>query len=197
MAGAWGSSSQDFVRLAGILFRESERCAKSLDGNCSIHVLAGIPMLFSAIRCVLIELHAGMWGNPRSNASVLIKLAGAHEVKFILDHYSVSSELAAQISTLNEVRNEIVHPAHRPGAERNNTPVYLSTLRQSGLLQSTSKETDYIWIAQLQSHRLFRWAFETVAAIVNVLISAHQVPDYVAVGLCESYSRYISATETR
>lgn len=177
--------------MAGILFRHSEKYAKSLDGNCSIYALAGIPMLFSAIRCLLIELHAGgVWGTSRGNFDVLTALAGDNDVPFILKHYSISPALTTDLSILHEVRNEIIHPAHRPGAERNNTPAYLNTLRTSELLQSTGQQTDYIWISQLQSHRLFRWAFATIQATVDVLLIAHQVPEYAAAGLRESYNRY-------
>lgn len=76
-------------------------------------------------------------------------------------------------------------------------PTYLSTPRESGRLKCTGKETDYNGIAQLQSHRLFRWALETIQAIVNILIGVQQVPEYTAVGLRESYFRYTSTTEAR
>lgn len=189
--GASGSSSQDFVRLAGILFERSAIQAKGIDGNCSVFALAGIPALFSALRCLLIELNAGTWSGRGGDAQTMQALANsANDVQFILKHYAVSVELNERLSLLYEVRNEIVHPAHRASGERNNTPAYLAPLRDVGLLQSTGTDTDYIWIAQLQSHALFRWAFATIQSVVDVLLNAHQVAPLTAVGLRESYARY-------
>ena len=191
MGGAWGSSSQDFLRLANVLFEKSAAYAKGVDGNCSVYTLAGIPMLLSALRCLLIELNAGMYSGSRSNTDVLADLAStSNDIKFVLEHYAVSAELKEQLQILFEVRNEIIHPAHRPAAERNNTPTYLSSLQQVGLLQSTGADTDYIWISQLQSHKLFTWAFTTISSTVDILLRAHQVPEFIANGLRESYSRY-------
>ncbi len=49
---------------------------------------------------------------------------------------------------------------------------------------------DYVWLDQLQSHKLFRWAFETIANTVDVLLVAHNVPQFVADGLRESYTHF-------
>jgi hypothetical protein len=40
---------------------------------------------------------------------------------------------------------------------------------------------------QLQSHRLFVWAFQTIAGVVDALIRDHGLPSYVAEGLRTSY----------
>lgn len=148
-------------------------------------------MLFSALRCLLIELNEGMYSSS-SNNEALKKLAKCiNEVVFISEQYPATPEnLKKKLVLLYEVRNEIVHPAHAPSEEKNNTPAYLSSLREEGLLQSAGTGADYIWVDQLQSHRLFVWAFDIVRETVDVLLDAHGVPDYSADGLRQSYARY-------
>ncbi len=136
-------------------------------------------MLWSALRCLLLELNAGLyvWNFRQENRKVLAAMAGtASDLQVIIEHYPILEPLASELHVLYEVRHEIVHPATRPGPEADHTPAYLRTLRERGLLMSTRQETDYAWISQLQSHRLFRWAFETVADTVDVLLAHHDVP---------------------
>ncbi len=191
--GAWGSSSQDFARLANLLYAESARYARAVDGNCSIYALAGIPTLLSALRCLLIELNAGMFNASLPRQAVLDELANtANDVQVVLRHYRIPDELQQRLRLLLEVRHEIVHPAHQPGPEPDNTPAYLGVLRESGLLQSTGESPDYVWLAQLQSHRLFRWAFEVVREVVAVLLREHQLAGLAAAGLTASYSEYLA-----
>src|SRR4051794_2295941 len=72
-SGSWASSSQDFVYLAADLFGQSAKYAKEVNGNCSPYVLAGIPMLVSALRAFLIELYSGIFtGEMRKDALLLL-----------------------------------------------------------------------------------------------------------------------------
>ncbi len=190
-SGAWGSFSQDFARLAYMLFEHSLQYAKQVDGNCSIYSLAGIPVLFSALRCLLIELNDGMHGAGVTRPDVLRDLAhSSSDVSVILAHYAIPDLLRERLNLLVQVRHEIVHPSHRPSGEPNNTPAYLRYLRDARLLQSTEKEVDYPWLAQLQSHRLFRWTFEVIQDTVDALLCEHDVTGLPADGLRGSYSRY-------
>ncbi|MDB5531749.1 MAG: hypothetical protein JWO28_64 [Hyphomicrobiales bacterium] len=190
-SGASGSSSQDFVYLPELLFQRSLEYAKKTDGNSSMYALAGIPILFSALRCLLIELNGLLSAPSPRTEQVLVALAnGANDVQTILKHYSVPVELQERLELLLEVRHKILHPAHRPGPEKHNTPSYLFTLRTAGLLQSTGRDVDYIWISQLQSHKLFRWAFETVRSTVDLLLNSHAVASIIADGFRDSYSRF-------
>lgn len=68
------------------------------------------------------------------------------------------------------------------------TPEHLLSLKARGLLQSTGKQDDYAWIEQLQSHRLFVWALQTVAVVVETLIRDQHVPEYFAAALRVSYA---------
>lgn len=148
-------------------------------------------MLFSAIQCLLIELNAGMYTGFKSRPNVLADLAtSSNEIAVLTKHYSVPADLREQLELLVEVRHEIIHPSHRPGAEKNSTPAYLRPLRDAGLLQTAGVAADYLWLAQLLSHRLFRWVFETIAAVVDLLLVAHNVPQFAADGLRQSYTDY-------
>ncbi len=186
-SGAWASSSQDFVHLAKDLFALSAKYSKKIDGNCSPYTLAGVPMLFSALRCLLIELNSGMWGEPHQ--AVLDDLAERfNDVKPIVKHYPIPEDLQRHLGLLLQVRHEILHPAHRPGGEADNTPGYLRPLRELKVLQSTGEETDYPWISQLKSHRLFEWSFETIRSTVDLLLREHHVEPSQARDLMASYS---------
>jgi hypothetical protein len=186
-SGAWASSSQDFARLATLLYGHSKRYSEQHDGNVSIYALAGIPVLFSALHALLIELSSGIYSDLALDLDALGTLAiTANDVTFIVDNYTVPRELREDLEMLAEVRHEIVHPSHRPGPERHNTPAYLVRLRDQALLQSTGNEIDYVWISQLQSHKLFRWAFTTVADTVGLLLEAHGAAAW-AMGLVATY----------
>ena len=146
-------------------------------------------MLFSALRCLLIELNAGMFSG-RQDRKVLTDLTTAPtDIEVVLNHYPISADLKEQLVLLREIRNEIIHPAHRTG-EKNGTPAYLIPLRDAGLLQSTGNDTDYIWIGQLQSHKLLTWAFATVRATVEILVYTHSIAEFIANGFRMSYARY-------
>lgn len=193
-SGPWGTSSQDFVHLADLLYRHSADYAKGVDGNCSVYALAGIPMLLSALRCLLIELNANIYLTGRADQTLLAELAdSSNDIKFILNHYPIPLQLRDRLELLLQVRHEILHPAHRPIEDAGNTPAYLEPLRKDKLLQSTGSNTDYIWLEQLKSHRLFRWAFETIKETVAVLVQAHKLPAFAAEGLIASYSDYEAA----
>jgi hypothetical protein len=190
-SGLWGSSSQDFVRAAYLLYEHSANYARSNDGNVSIYALPGIPMLFSAVRCLLIELQAGLYGGS-PNDEALEKIANtSNDFHFILQHYPITKPLREDIELLVQVRHEIIHPAHRPTGSPMNTPRYLQILRDRTLLQSTNDDKgDYMWIGQLQSHCLFTWSFQTVEGIVEILIREHDVKTVAPVGLLDSYRHY-------
>ncbi len=197
--GVWGSSSQDFVHLANTLFELSASDAHSVDGNCSMYALAGIPMLFSALRCLLIELNAGtMYTGTLVSPEVQQELAATgSDVRFILQHYSVPLDLRNRLQLLEQIRHEILHPSHRPSGDAGNTPVYLRQLRDEHLLQSTGKDTDYIWLEQLKSHRLFRWAFETVRETAELLLQTHEVQPFITSLLLASYAQYEATDVTQ
>ena len=188
-SGSWGTSSQDFIYLAMLLYGHSAEYAKGSDGNCSAYTPAGIPILFSALRCLLIELNADIYHTGRANQDVLEKLAkSANDIEVIFKHYSIPTELHDRLELLVQVRHEILHPAHRPSGDVRNTPAYLAPLRWAKLLQSTGVKSDYIWLDQLRSHRLFSWGFKTVKQTVAILLETHQLPPSEAAKLIASYS---------
>jgi hypothetical protein len=169
-SGAWQSASTDYVNLAKLLYGLSAREAAGGDGNCSAYVLAGIPMLFSALRCLMIELDGGMIRPGLPNTVALQALDETRNDVIALRQRLQPSTLLDDVQLLYEVRNEIIHPAHRPGPERNGTPGYLLRLRDEGLLQTTGQDVDYPWPSQLHSHRLFRWACELFARLTAELL---------------------------
>ncbi len=189
--GGWGSSSQDFARLAFMLFEQSACYAKKVDGNCSIYTLSGIPMLFSALRCLLVELNMGMHSQKQIVSSGNIATS-ANDVYLIVNNYKLPKDLKEELRYLAEIRNEIIHPSHMPTGTDDNTPLYLNIVKEKGLLQSTGGSSDYTWISQLQSHKLFQWAFEIIASTTDLLLKQHEVSKYIHDGISESYGRFRS-----
>ncbi len=132
-------------------------------------------MLVSALRCLLIEANVGVFSGQAERRSILADLANSgNELRFVASHYKLENALAKDIELLSEVRNEILHPAHRPAGTLHGTPEYLAELRTRDLLQSTGRDDDYIWIEQLQSHGLFRWAFHVARAVAEVILLEHK-----------------------
>jgi hypothetical protein len=187
LSGTWGSSSQDFAHLARLLYRHSYEYARSYDGNVSPYVFAGIPMLLAAVRCLLIELSSGLFGSTRDQTRLQALATSANDIEYAISRYPIPKALAADMRLLVQIRHELLHPSHRPSGTPHNTPSYLDDLRQRTLLQSTGKIPDYVWIDQLKSHRLFRWACVTVETLVGILLTSHAVPRETADGIRESY----------
>jgi hypothetical protein len=176
-SGAWASASQDYMQLCHMLYQQSCAYAEAHDGNVSPYPLAGVPLLFSALRALLIECNSGMFGKaPAGNATLQRLCDDPNELLLLREQYSFTNEAVMDnLALLYEVRNEIVHPAHRPAGTKNNTPPYMVPLRELDILQSRGEgsEGDYGWYAQLQSHKLFRWVCEQVAHAAAGVIDAH------------------------
>jgi hypothetical protein len=85
----------------------------------------------------------------------------------------------------------MIHPAHRPTGTQDQTPDYLRPLKQMGLLQTSGDpNSDYPWMAQLQSHRLFVWAFSVIEQTATALLHAHYEDKNMAREHAASYSRF-------
>jgi hypothetical protein len=194
--GSWGSSSQDFAYLVLLLYRHSDEYARAHDGNVCPYVLAGIPMLLAAVRCLLIELASGMFGNTHDQSRLKALATSDNDIEYAISRYPVPKALAEDMRLLVQIRHELLHPSHRPSGTPDNTPSYLEDLRQRNLLQSTGKIPDYVWIDQLKSHRLFRWACITVEELVDILLTSHSVATNTAEDIRGSYRaiRTVDAT---
>jgi hypothetical protein len=162
--GAWGSSSADFMRIVRLLFEHSKEYAARIDGNCSPYALSAIPMLLSSLRCLVVEYAS----YPPTDSPMLDALTQANDFAKILDRYLIDDPLRSESLLLQELRNEIIHPAHRPSGTPDNWPDYLRVLKDKGLLQSTGhRDSDYIFFSQLQSHHLFAWSWRVTRDIVE------------------------------
>jgi hypothetical protein len=112
-------------------------------------------MLLSSLRCLVVECAS----SPPVDADALDELAAPDDFGKMLTRYRVENPLRSEALLLQEVRNEIIHPVHRPTGTPDNCPDYLLPLKNQGLFQSTGKvDSDYIFLSQLQSHRLLEWA---------------------------------------
>ena len=191
LSGPCASSSQDYVRLTNLLFEQSASYASATDGNCSVYALAGVPILFSALRALLIECNYGMYGAGRNEERLEVLSKSANEILFLAKNYKIPITLQQRLEILYEVRNEIIHPTHTPAGTSHGTPEYLVSLRVKGLLQSTNDEqSDYTWISQLQSHTLFGYAFAALEDVASIVLSEHHASDESRCLHLASYSRY-------
>lgn len=181
--GSWGSSSQDLVRLSVILFKHSKDYAEQFNQNVSIYTLAGIPVLFSALRALLIEANAGMYGDlgVTNNIEQLNKCS---EIKFLSNNYSIDSGLQQELKLAYEVRNEIAHPTHLPTGTKSGTPEYLSVLRERELLE------EGIWLSQMTSHKLYLWVAEILEKVAGIVLSHHYRDEDQMHSHLRSWSKY-------
>ncbi|VAW97786.1 hypothetical protein MNBD_GAMMA20-1253 [hydrothermal vent metagenome] len=182
-SGTWGSSSQDLVRLSTLLIESSKDYALKYDRNISIYALAGIPVLFSALRALLLEANNGMYGRGKSE-SKLHDLNKINELKFVDKYYNLGNDALENLRLAYEVRNEIVHPSHMPAGTPDGTPEYLSVLRKRGLLQSG------IWLDQLQSHKLILWIAEVIKNVASKVLEEHHADQESKQDHLCSWSRY-------
>jgi len=126
-------------------------------------------MLLSSIRCLVVEYAS----YPPVDASTLRALTKPADFAMILKRYGIEDPLRSDALLLEEVRNEIIHPAHRASGTPDNWPDYLRALKERGLLQSTGRShSDYIFFSQLQSHRLFSWSWQITRDIVKRILES-------------------------
>ena len=106
------STSQDYAYLAGLLFRDSARYARRCDGNVSIYTFAGIPLLFSTLRALLIECNDGIYGKGR-DANVLARLEkDRNELSLLKDRYLVGDDVLQDLGLLRSSKRNSA-----PGAQ--------------------------------------------------------------------------------
>lgn len=167
-SGTRVSSSTDFTILIKLLYLQSKNYSKS-DGNYPPYSLCAIPMIFSALRCLMIEYESV---SP-PNRTTLKVLTEPNDFLKMLDYYRVTGQLLKKANLSNEIRNEIVHPARLPTGTSDNWPEYLQEIKKMGLLQSTSKgEGDYDFFSQMSSHKLFTWACRVAQDIAAGIVKS-------------------------
>ena len=186
--GAWGSSSADFVRLIRGLLEHSKTYADRIDGNCSPYALCALPMLLSSLRCLVVEYAS----YPPVNADALDELDAPNDFGKMLARYGVDDLLRSEALLLQELRNEIIHPVHRPTGTPDNCPDYLRPLKGRGLLQSTGKvDSDYIFLSRLQSHRLLKWACRVTRDLVAKVIQSDPAKTVALGDFIENYNSLV------
>ncbi len=169
LSGSMASSSADFMHLVQRLHAQSAAYNAKHDHNFSPFAWAGIPILFSAVRCFAIE-HASYW--PR-NDEILSKLVEGSDFKTILDFYNVPAQLKNDAELIWEIRNEIIHPGHLPTGTGDNWPNSLRTIKDQGLLHSAGSDRgDYDILHQMASHKLFTHCVHVIRGVVVVIIES-------------------------
>jgi hypothetical protein len=165
-SGWSGSSSQDYLYLADLLFGHSKSYAARCPGaNCSKYTWAGLPILLAALQALVVEYEVIM--NPQRTGEPPTDI---NRREFV-ERYGISGDLLDNFNDLIEVRNEVVHPSHAPTGTSDNWPAYLARLKKLGVLESTgAPDHDYLLLSQIASHRLFEWAVGVVRELYQVVI---------------------------
>lgn len=87
--------------------------------------------------------------------------------------YSVTGSVLEDFKDLIELRNELTHPVHLPPGTSDNWPDYLRRIKSLGLLNTTGKtDEDFDLLAQVASHRLFRWAFGVAKVLFQAIVNS-------------------------
>ena len=150
-------------KLYALSWREAK---KSANGNWSGYAYAGIPLLISSIHAFIVEYENML--RPKSDLQGNIDLNAILEKK-----YGVSGSLLEDFKDLYEIRNELTHPAHLPPGTPDNWPEYLRRIKDLGLLNTTGRpDGDYDLLAQVASHRLFRWAMEVTKRVFQAIVQS-------------------------
>jgi hypothetical protein len=156
-AGGWGSYHSLFVHMAGELYHPSGLQASAGSGNGSWFPYAAVPVLLAALQSFIIEYECTL-GWDRTCLEPLTQSGFGGLLKLLETRYRVGGKLLEEARDLIEVRNEMIHPVPLPTGTEDNCPAYLRHLKEQGLLESTGEATDYCFMAQLASHRLFAWS---------------------------------------
>jgi len=91
----------------------------------------------------------------------------------VAKRYGITGSILEDFKDLIELRNELTHPVHLPTGTPDNWPDYLRRIKSLGLLNTTGRtDGDYDLLAQVASHRLFRWAFGVVKAVFQAIVSS-------------------------
>ncbi len=147
------------------LYKYSESEARSNDGNWSYYAYAGLPMLMAALQAFLVEFEFLIPANPTKPVDVA-------SIEFPLK-YNITGSLLVDLNDLIELRNEVIHPANAPTGTADNWPKYLARVKDLGLLNSTGQtDSDYVLLAQIASHRLFKWAIDVVRSLYLAVIES-------------------------
>ena len=162
------ASHVDFLVLTEQLLHHSkERFKRS--NNHSPYVLAGIPILLSMIRALVIDCET-----MSPNKADIAFLTKGKDIQIILDRYDIEGELRENAEYLIELRHEIIHPMHISITTKDHWPDYLRTLKDKGLLNSSGQESgDYDFFWQMQSHKLFVWAHNVTWEIATQIIARY------------------------
>ena len=165
--GSTGTHSQDYLLLAGRLHRLSlEQANKSVNGNTSHYVFAGIPILLAALQAIVAEYEFIIF-SPKRRTPVNVNSSA-----FVRD-YGIVGDLLNDLNDLIELRNEIIHPAHATCGAKDNWPPYLARVKKKGLLNSTGDpEADYSMLSQIASHKLFAWSVGVIKQLYTVVIES-------------------------
>jgi hypothetical protein len=169
-AGAWATTSQDFLHLASKLFRLSaDEAQSSPDKNHSSFVYAGIPLLLSAVQAFAIEFEKMLSLQPLSDS-----LSAPNGLAYLIEsRYGVSGDLLENLRDLIEIRNEITHPIPLPVGTPDNWPDYLRRVKQKGLLSSSGDpNADFLMFSQIRSHKLFQWSVGIVESLYDAIVTS-------------------------
>jgi hypothetical protein len=160
-SGSWGTVSTWYFHCVELVFRESAKTAAA--AQPSRWVYAGLPVLMVGVEAFLIEHQ-----NLLKDSSGIQTLAGVDSVRDVLKLYPLSDELRRDLDALIEVRNLIVHPAQVPFGKAE-WPDSLQRLRERKVLDGNIPQSGTHALALLENHRLFAWAVERCAELLDVV----------------------------
>jgi hypothetical protein len=143
-----------------------EQARKSVNGNTSHYVFAGIPILLAALQALVAEYEFIIFSSRRGTP------VDVNSSAFVKD-YGITGDLLDALNDLIELRNEIIHPAHAPCGAKDNWPPYLARVKKKGLLDSTGDpQADYSMLGQISSHKLFAWSVGVIKQLYVVVIES-------------------------
>ncbi len=161
------------IWLARELYQLSRsNASSSVSGNASWVVYAGIPLLMSALQSFVIEYEC-MFQGDRACLEPLTRGGLTGLVELLQTRYGVQGKLLEEARGLIQVRNEMVHPVPLPTGTDDDCPPHLRHLKQAGLLESTGEATDYSFMAQLASHRLFVWSCRVTRDLIQCVVNSN------------------------
>lgn len=176
--GMWTVLSSGIKSKIKVLLNRSHQNKK--DGKLIFETIYGIPLIFSCMRsmCIEIENTKVRFKKPQYSSELLDFFKSGdnkNDIKKIAKFYNLGETIKQDLHYAIEIRNEIIHPSPYP-EDGHNLPPYLDYFLPKKILWSPPLENfahDLFWY--FQTHELFEWM---VQLFIQVSKSVYDtVPD--------------------
>lgn len=186
--GIYQAASFDLIHLIKRRFKDS----KKYDDGWNPEPIFCIPVLFSCLRILALEIENNKEGNKRFNyqSELIAKLKAdkRNDIDEIMDFYGVDTYLKEDFKLLIEIRHEIIHPSPFP-EKGSPLPSYLKILEEKKIIWMPPLENYLIGniYRHFRCHKLFEWSFERFNQLCKYIIESKPYNQHILGGYTDLF----------